>query len=133
MDNAHTFSAIRGVQGGRDYYVAMVPLKVIPKLFLFDDAELPPDLRAQRVLNRARVPDIARYLVDNPRNYTFSSLTASVDGRIQFEPFGTPGFAGSIGRLVVPMTARFLINDGQHRRAAIEAALKGPPPPGGGS
>jgi DNA sulfur modification protein DndB len=120
MDNAHTFSAIRGVQGGRDYYVAMVPLKVIPKLFLFDDAELPPDLRAQRMLNRARVPDIARYLIDNPKNYTFSSLTASLDGRVHFEPFGDAGYTGSIGRLLVPMTARFLINDGQHRRAAIE-------------
>lgn len=124
MDNAHTFSAIRGVQGGRDYYVAMVPLKVVPKLFLFDDAELPPDLRAQRTLNRARVPDIARYLIDNPKNYTFSSLTASVDGRVHFEPSGDAGYAGSIGRLLVPMTARFLINDGQHRRAAIEEALR---------
>jgi DNA sulfur modification protein DndB len=124
MDNTHSFSAIRGTQGGRDYYVAMVPLKVIPKLFLFDDAELPPDLRAQRMLNRTRVPEIARYLIDNPRNYTFSSLTASVDGRVLFEPFGDAGYAGNIGRLLVPMTARFLINDGQHRRAAIEEALK---------
>jgi DNA sulfur modification protein DndB len=124
MENAHTFSAIRGIQGGREYYVAMVPLKVVPKLFLFDDAELPPALRAQRCLNRARVPEIARYVADNPRGYTFSSLTASVDGRLHFEPFGDIAYSSSIGRLFIPMTARFLINDGQHRRAAIELALK---------
>ena len=124
MDNAHAFSAIRGIQGGREYYVAMVPLKVVPKIFLFDDADLPADLRAQRTVNRARIPDIARYLVENPRNYTFSSLTASIDGNILFEPFGTRGVAETLGRLLIPMTARFLINDGQHRRAAIEEALK---------
>ena len=30
----------------------------------------------------------------------------------------------NVGRLLIPMTSRFLINDGQHRRAAIEEALK---------
>jgi DNA sulfur modification protein DndB len=124
MENAHSFSSIRGVQGGREYYVAMVPLKVIPKIFLFDDAELPADLRAQRTLNRARIPDIANYLVENPRNYTFSSLTASVDAKVHFEPNSSTGFASNLGRVMIPMTARFLINDGQHRRAAIEEALK---------
>jgi DNA sulfur modification protein DndB len=124
MDNAHSFTSIRGIQGGREYYVAMVPLKVIPKIFLFEDAELPADLRAQRTLNRARIPDIATYLVENPRNYTFSSLTASVDAKVYFEPYSSSGFAANTGRLIIPMTARFLINDGQHRRAAIEEALK---------
>jgi DNA sulfur modification protein DndB len=124
MENVHSFSSLRGIQSGREYFVAMVPLKVVPKIFLFDDAELPADLRAQRTLNRARVPDIANYLVENPRNYTFSALTASVDGKVHFEPYGPSGFASNIGRLMIPMTARFLINDGQHRRAAIEEALK---------
>jgi DNA sulfur modification protein DndB len=124
MENAHSFTSIRGIQGGREYYVAMVPLKVIPRIFLFDDAELPADLRAQRTLNRARIPDIATYLIENPRNYTFSSLTASVDAKVHFEPHGPSGFASNTGRLMIPMTARFLINDGQHRRAAIEEALK---------
>jgi DNA sulfur modification protein DndB len=123
-DNAHAFTAIRGVQGGREYYVAMVPLQVIPKIFLFDDADLPPDLRAQRTLNRARVPEIARYLVENPRNYIFSALTASIDGAVQFVPLDGAGPAKAVGRLIVPMTARLLINDGQHRRAAVEEALK---------
>lgn len=118
----YAFSALKGTQAGREYYVAMCPLKLIPKIFLFDEDELPPELRAQRVLNRSRIPEIARYLIENPTEYVFSAITASVDGNITFEPFGSDG--AQIGRLRVPMTAKFIINDGQHRRAAIEEALR---------
>jgi DNA sulfur modification protein DndB len=121
----YVFSALKGVQAGRDYYVAMCPLKLIPKIFLFDEDEIPPDLRAQRTLNRARVPEIARYLVDNPKEYVFSAITACVDGTVKFEPFGID--SGHLGKLHVPMTAKFIINDGQHRRAGIEEALKEKP------
>lgn len=119
----YQFTALRGVQAGREYYVVMCPMRLIPKIFLFDEDELAPELRAQRTLNRARVPEIARYVVANPRDYVFSSITASVDGEVKFEPLGEDA-AGHVGRLVIPMTARFIINDGQHRRAAIEEALK---------
>jgi len=47
----------------------MCPLKLIPKIFLFDENEIPPELRAQRVLNRARVPEIAKYIAENPHEY----------------------------------------------------------------
>ena len=127
LDNSHAFAAIRGVQAGREYYTTMLPLKVIPKLFQFDDPDLPAELRAQRTINRARIPGIARYLVENPRDYTLSSLTASVDGKVRFEPLGEAAPAKHVGRLFIPMSARFLVNDGQHRRAAIELALKDRP------
>src|ERR1700728_766354 len=81
---AYVFSALTGVQAGRDYYVAMCPLKIIPKIFLFDEEELPPELRAQRTLNRARVPEIGRYVIENPQEYVFSAITASVDGEVGF-------------------------------------------------
>ncbi|MBI2480686.1 MAG: DNA sulfur modification protein DndB, partial [Planctomycetia bacterium] len=70
-----------------------------------------------------RVPEIARYIVRNPKGYTFSALTASIDAKVKFEPLGDADSERNIGRLHVPMNARFVINDGQHRRAAIEAAL----------
>lgn len=120
----YQFTALRGMQAGREYYLVMCPLKLIPKIFLFDEDELPPELRAQRVLNRARIPEIARYVLDNPKEYVFSSMTASIDGEVQFEPMEAHGHRRNVGTLTVPMTARFLINDGQHRRAAIEEALK---------
>lgn len=119
----YVFTAIRGIQAGREYYVAMCPLRLIPKLFLYNEKELPPDLRAQRTLNRSRIPGICRYLVNNPKSYAFSSITASIDGRVEFKPFADTGPASKVGYLIVPMSARFLINDGQHRRAAIERAL----------
>ena len=124
MDNVLTFTAIRGIQAGREYYAAMCPLKVIPRIFIFDEEELTAELRAQRTLNRSRVPEIAAYIVENPRDYIFSSITASVDGQVHFEAHDEEGNARNIGRLLIPMTSRFLINDGQHRRAAIEEALK---------
>lgn len=120
----YTFPAIRGVQAGREFYASMCPLRLIPKIFIFDEDDLSADLRAQRVLNKGRLPALARYILDNPDDYVFSALTASVDGDMAFESQGADGSAHRTGQLRIPMDARFLINDGQHRRAAIELALK---------
>ncbi len=120
----HSFPAMRGIQAGREYYVAMCPMGLVPKLFRFDDDNLPPDLRAQRKLNKARIPKLTEYLVENPDNYVFSSLTASVDGTVQFVPMTNSGDGKKLGRVSISMDASLVINDGQHRRAAIEAALK---------
>ncbi len=120
----YVFPAIRGIQARREYYVSMCPLRLIPKLFLFDEDEIVPELRAQRHLNRARIPEMSSYLIENPDDYVFSAITASVDGDVNFEPIADEAEANRIGVLHVPMSARFIINDGQHRRAAIEAALQ---------
>jgi DNA sulfur modification protein DndB len=102
----------------------MCPLRLIPRIFLFNEDELVPELRAQRVLNKGRIPEMARYILDNRDSYTFSALTASIDGDVRFEPMGETGDAQKLGSLQVSMHARFVINDGQHRRAAIEAAIR---------
>ncbi|HEY8384219.1 MAG TPA: DNA sulfur modification protein DndB [Microvirga sp.] len=117
----YVFPAIRGIQAGREYYVSMCPLRLLPKLFLFDEAELVPELRAQRQLNRARLPEIARYIASNRDSYVFSAITASLDADVRFVPAPE---AEDLGVLHIPMKARFIINDGQHRRAAIEMALR---------
>lgn len=122
--NNYTFMALRGIQAGREYYAIMVQLGFIPKLFLFDEKQLPPTQRAQRQLNRARIPAISRYILEDPKNYVFSSITASVDSRVDFIPFSERGAASKVGHLIIPQSAKFLINDGQHRKAAIEEALK---------
>lgn len=44
------FPAIRGIQAGSEYYVSMCPLKLLPRIFRFDDEDLSPELRAQRTL-----------------------------------------------------------------------------------
>src|SRR5262245_14228429 len=123
----YIFPAIRGVQAAREYYVSMCPLRLIPKIFLFDEEELVPELRAQRILNKARVPDISHYILRNRDTYVFSAITASVDGDLRFIPVANKGEASRVGSLHVDMRARFIINDGQHRRAAIELAIREEP------
>jgi len=123
----YVFPAIRGIQAGREYYTSMCPLKLIPKLFTFDDEELVPELRAQRILNKSRIPHMAQYLVDNKKDYVFSAITASIDGKVLFQPFGEQGEISRIGTLKIDMNSQFIINDGQHRRAAIAEALKKEP------
>lgn len=125
---SYVFPAIRGVQAGREYYVSMCPLRLLTRLFIFDEEELVPELRAQRSLNRARVPDIARYVLENKASYTFSAITVSIDGAVRFDPVGRDGPANfRMGALTVDMHAKFIVNDGQHRRAAIVQALEAAP------
>ena len=120
----HSFPAVRGIQAGRPCYIAMCPMRIIPKLFRFDEDDVPAELRAQRTINRQRIPEIKTYLVENPADYTLSSLTVSVDTMVQFEPMADTGVGQNIGTLSIPMDAKILINDGQHRRAAMEEAIK---------
>jgi DNA sulfur modification protein DndB len=120
----YTLPAVCGIQAGRQYFVAMCPLQLIPRLLSFDDDKLRPELQVQRILNRARIPEMVRYLTAHPKSYVLSSLTASIDSEVEFERM--PGTQdGTVpGLLKIPMSARILLHDGLHRRAAIEAALK---------
>ena len=68
-EHSYTFAAIRGMQAGREYYIVMCPFKLIPKIFLFNEEELSPEMRAQRIVNKARIPEIAQYILDNPNEY----------------------------------------------------------------
>ena len=116
------FPAMQGRMGKREYYVTLIKLALVPKLFKFRDwAELPPEQRAQRVIQKNRVPEITQYILDNEDGYLFSSLTASFNTEPTFTPIqGHP----NLGLLQMPFEADLIINDGQHRRAAIEEALK---------
>ena len=116
----YSFPAVRGIQAGRPFYIATCPLRIIPKIFNFDESEFPPELRAQRTLNKARIPEMVRYLLENPKDYVFSALTASIAVDVEFEEHSG---SNNLGTLRVPMDAQILINDGQHRRKAIEEAL----------
>tara|TARA_R100000027_G_scaffold163_1_gene164 strand:+ start:8049 stop:9131 length:1083 start_codon:yes stop_codon:yes gene_type:complete len=116
-----SFPVIRGLQAGREYYVAMWTLRMLRQISIFDEDELPPELRAQRTINKARIPEIAGYVLDNPNDYVFSALTVSIDSEVSFTPMDGQD---KLGMLEVLMEARFIINDGQHRRASIIEALE---------
>ena len=119
---AFIFPAVKGVQAQKEYFASMVPLEVIAKIFQFADEELPPEVRSQRILNKSRIPEIRDYILENPDSYVFSSITVSVDGDMEFHPASEDN--PQIGTISISMTSRFLINDGQHRRAAIAEAIK---------
>ncbi|WP_407399380.1 DNA sulfur modification protein DndB [Anaerovibrio sp.] len=120
MDYAYKFPVVIGVQAGRKYYIAMVPLEMISRLFPNEEEYVLPEYRAQRKLNESRIPVISRYITENRDSYVFSALAASIDGEFEFHE--TRKGMGT-GILEVSMNARFLINDGQHRKAAILDAL----------
>ena len=119
--NMHTFGAVRGTQAGRNFYIAMCTLKSVSKLFTFKDADIPAEHRAQRTLRKSRIPRIRDYVLQNPDDYTFSSLTVSVDGRISF--MSVPTGRNDLGTISISQESSILINDGQHRLAAIREAI----------
>lgn len=116
----YQFPAVKGKQAGKEYYICMVPLGLLKKIFLSENNDASPEYRAQRKLNELRIPEIRDYILNNRDSYVFSALAASVDGEMSFVSTSTQS---NTGMLEIDMNAVFLINDGQHRKAAIDAAL----------
>ena len=116
--------AIRGVMGGRTYYTISLAMAEVPRLFRFNDWEqATPELRAQRVLNRSRVPAIAKYILDNEDGYLFSAITASYSADVEFTSIDDRH--SDIGMLEIELeNLELILNDGQHRSAGIAAAVK---------
>ena len=124
MDYSYRFPVVKGFQAGKPYYIAMVPLKLLERLFGREEEYVPPEYRAQRRLNLARIPSIKEYILANRDSYVFSALAASVDGEFQFSAVDDNK---SIGTLEISMDARFVMVDGQHRKAAILEAIEEDP------
>ena len=122
MNFNYSFPAIRGYQSKQEFFSIICPLDVLSKLFTFYNNEIPEEYRAQRIINEKRIPEISNYILNNSDNYVFSSITASIDGEYNFT--SSNGTNKDIGMLEVSMTSNLLINDGQHRKAAIDEAIK---------
>lgn len=119
--NNLTFEAVRGKQAGSHFYIGMCTLKTVSRSFTFNDGSIPAEQRAQRTLRKSRIPKIRDYILQNTDDYTFSSITVSVDGVIKFKPISSR--QKDVGTLFVSQNSRILINDGQHRVAAIKEAV----------
>lgn len=116
----YQFPAVKGCQAGKDYYICMIPLGLMSRIFTTDYSDVAAEHRAQRRLNESRIPEICDYILSNRDSYVFSALAASVDGEMQFIQVSSNE---SVGVLEIDMGASFLINDGQHRKAAIDTAI----------
>ena len=62
MDFSYKFPAVKGIQAGKEFFTAMIPLRLLSKLFGNDDEYVPPEYRAQRRLNTTRIPVIKDYI-----------------------------------------------------------------------
>lgn len=116
----YSLPAVRASQAGRDFFVSMCPAAMLGTLFR-DDSDA-ADIDAKPGLNPERVPEITRYIVGNPASYVLPAITAVVDSEIRFDgPNGdTPASSGVVN---IPMSAKLLLLDGQHRVAALKAAI----------
>lgn len=133
MSNNDDFSiklpAVRGLQGGRTTYSAQIPMRMVERLLQLTEEELPPEMRAQRVLNKKRAQQIADYMIANPASYVLPSLTLMLkaeddrDSTI-FKTANEDDLYCNVGTLNLPLDARLMVADGQHRRAGIVEALK---------
>ena len=120
MDFSYKFPAVKGIQAGKEYYIAMIPLRLLERIFSVEDEYVPPEYRAQRKLNTTRIPIIRDYILENRESYVFSALAAAIDGEHQF---AATDLHGDLGILEISMDARFMIVDGQHRKASILEAI----------
>ena len=37
----YSFPAVRAIQAGKPFYIATCPLRIIPKIFIYDEEEVP--------------------------------------------------------------------------------------------
>jgi len=119
----YRFPAVRGIQAGREFYVAMCPMGLVPRLFVPDESVAQPVDRSQRVLNPARVPRLAQFLAANSGDYSFGAIVGCIDGPVSFDSVGVDT-DWDLGRLVFSMSTHLYLTDGQHRWRAIAEAVQ---------
>ena len=119
-----TLAAMRGVQAGREFYMAMCHMSFIAKHLPYPQNNIPEDKVIQRHINKARIPKIAEYLVKYYDDYVLPPVIASIDGDVEWQPLSAESENMQAGILKIPDSADLIINDGQHRCAAIQYALQ---------
>jgi DNA sulfur modification protein DndB len=125
MSNSYAFAAIRGIQGGRAFYMAMMRLNTIS--CLLGPARLRSATPWQNpILKRRRIDAIVRYILAKPHAYALSPLVASIDGAFRFEASGEHRFR-SVGTLFIDISAILLLSDGWHRFEALREVLRNCP------
>lgn len=118
----YRINAIKGVQAGLPYYTCMISIWQLIALLDVTNAKLPAEKRAQRQLNKARIPDIKKYILDNPDSYVFSAVTLCADGDLAFEEYDLSA-SPKCGVLCIPEDCKMAIIDGQHRISALKSAM----------
>ena len=75
----YSFNAVRGIQAGRPCYIAMCPMSIIPKIFVFNEDEVPPEIRAQSDGCQNQLKNLDKLLVPERKDKV---LKFTKEGRI---------------------------------------------------
>ena len=136
----HTFYGSQGRQGKHKFYVTTIKLREVYDTFKFylespeerkdyevhetksgrkkvlrhRDASIDTDV--QRIRDPNKVDEIIEYMKRNRDSWIFSSVTASCDTEIIYEPIDKDP---RVGIIHIRKGSILLINDGQHRADAI--------------
>lgn len=117
---------IRGKQAGRAVYTAMVPLRLLPKLFPIGvDSATTDQPQSFRQVNTERVREIARDIVAHRDDYHLGAVIVSVEQKVRYVPLpGSEAADAGHGSLVIPLAAPLVIHDGNDRVFALQRAVK---------
>lgn len=136
----HTYYGSRGRQGENTFYTTTIMMREVYDAFRFyleapeergdyethvtkggrkkvvrhRDASVEEDV--QRIRDPNKVDEIIEYLKDYKDSWIFSSITASCDSPIVYQPLKEEE---RVGRICIRKGSKLLINDGQHRADAI--------------
>lgn len=124
INPARQIVAMRGVQAGRQFYMAMCHMSFIAKHLPYPQNNIPEEKVIQRHINKSRIPKIAEYLVKYYDDYVLPPIIASIDGDVEWQPLSQEDENMQVGILRIADSVDLIINDGQHRCAAIQHALQ---------
>lgn len=113
------FPCLIGHQAGRRVLTISVSFDALARVLAADEYSHTLD-RSQRELNRRRASAFADYVVDGlngDKGYIIPPLIGNIEGDIKVDVSpDAPGF----GFLTIPLNARIVLFDGQHRHKGIE-------------
>ncbi|WP_129677568.1 DNA sulfur modification protein DndB [Candidatus Chloroploca sp. Khr17] len=117
----YSFLAISGKQGDFQYFIIQLPLRLVTRLLLFDEVEVPDTLRKIRSLDPGLIESTAGYLLAQAKDYVLAPFVATVHSQVVFTELTAEH--SEIGWLSVPFTAAIILQHGQHQRAALQQFL----------
>jgi DGQHR domain-containing protein len=116
MQNFIRLAAVRGIQGGKAFYLAGMPFATSVRLLRTDRRSI-----IRRGINRTRVNRFVEYLLAPGPGHVVPPVHVSVEGELRFEAHRDTREAGAIE---IELAADLRIVDGLSRVAAIAKAIE---------
>ena len=116
MQNFIRLAAVRGIQGGKAFYLAGIPFATSVRLLQTDRPSF-----IGRGINRTRVNRFMEYLLTPGPGHVVPAVHVSVEGDLRFEAHRDTREAGAVE---IELAADLHIVDGLNRVAAIAKAIE---------